>query len=436
MKLLISMKKYFNYFYISLVLFVYIYSIKLKFFPVGLDKIVSFCAFLSIFPLHIKSFFRFLKRNKIVLYYYLILLFLFSYSSIIFVLNTSWDFSFLYSLLLRLTVFYFPVLFILFYIYKNSQTNDFKKKVLNILAFIIGLQSIFIIYSFFNLDFKHFVDQILPYIGNIKEFRLDRMRGISNSSGATLSLVQGIGAYICLYLLYFAGSIKERIIYLIFLSLDVVSLIFTGRSGLILFIFCSVGFLLANFLFLISLRGVKLSLTVVISFIIIYFFITHINFLGLKTKQVYIFYDEILPWAMELFENFLKKHVLITESTHELSNMLHWPQDFKTFFLGDGIFERAYTMSDSGYVRYIYNFGVIGIVILIFSIVYLFYYAIKRSLVPEKIWLLLLMLYVLFIDIKEPFLLKPQYYPLLLLILFTFIIDAKIILVSNSKKQK
>jgi hypothetical protein len=249
--------------------------------------------------------------------------------------------------------------------------------------------------------------------------RLDRMRGFSNSSGATLSIVQGIGAYIALLLLDKSNLFYMKFFYMLFIIINLLAVLFVGRTGLVLFVICGSLFIFSTF----SYKAIKNIFYITIGSFLLFYIILNFNFL-IDSKFTDIFYTNILPWALKLFLNIFENHSITTDSTQELWHMIHFPNTFKTLIFGDGIFKRAYTLSDSGYVRYIYAMGIIGIFLLILSIIFPIikiknYRHIDKR---EFYWMIFLIGFMLFIDIKEPFLLKPQSYPLILILIFTFII--------------
>ncbi len=405
--------------FISIVLFLYIYAIKFNAFPIAVDKLVFLLSLVYI-VLHFKAFYKFLLFNLDLLKYYILILLLFTYSGLIFSLNVSYDTDLLYSLFLRLTIFYIPIVTILFYLRMNFIQKDFLLFIFKLLVFIITLQSFLILYSFVNFEFKSQIDEILPFLGNIDETRLDRMRGFSNSSGATLSLVQGTGAFIALFLLDKTSSNPNKVLYTLIIIINVLAIIFVARTGLLLFIFSSFIYLLLNF----SFKSIKNIFLIIVGTIVLFYVVLNFG-IFIDEKYLELFYNKILPWAFELFINIASSNDATTGSSEHLWSMIHFPDNIKTFLFGDGIYERPYTLSDSGYVRYIYSIGFVGVLLLLFPIMYLMYKLKNFKYIKRKdyIWLFSLVLYIILIDIKEPFLLKPQSYPLVLILIFSYTIQ-------------
>lgn len=417
---LINIKIFFNIIIVSFVLFFYLYSILFKSLPVGVDKIIFISLFFLIVPFNVQKFYIFMKENSVLYKYFIYLLFLFAYNGLVFSVNLSNDTSLLYSLFLRLTVFYFPIVIILYYIYMKFDSDKFLTVVFNFLVVVISVQSLLGLYSFVNIDFKIWVDSLLPYTGNINETRIERIRGFTNTSGASLSIVQGIGAYIAFLLLNESKSFFIQFFYTILMLINILALLFIGRTGLVLFVFSGTLLILSS----LSFKTIKNLFYLLIGLVFLTIFISKISFL-LNEQYSYLFYNTILPWALELFTNIYDSGSVSTGSNQELWNMIHFPDNFSTLLYGDGIFERPYTLSDSGYVRYVYAMGIFGVFFLLSSIIYPVVKIQKyKKINPLRYkWLIILVIFIIFIDIKEPFLLKPQVYPILLLILFSYVIE-------------
>ncbi len=83
----------------------------------------------------------------------------------------------------------------------------------------------------------------------------------------------------------------------------------------------------------------------------------------------------IISWAFELFMALDDNGGLRTGSTEHLGTMYIWPDNVKTWLVGDGLFndEYGYYMdTDVGYLRLIYYFGVFGTIMFFLIQCYLF----------------------------------------------------------------
>lgn len=83
----------------------------------------------------------------------------------------------------------------------------------------------------------------------------------------------------------------------------------------------------------------------------------------------YVFPDawnsDVIRYALELYINLDQGDELATQSTDHLLTMYLWPDNWRTWLVGDGIFnvpDGFYMDTDVGYLRMIYYFGLVGMV--------------------------------------------------------------------------
>lgn len=112
--------------------------------------------------------------------------------------------------------------------------------------------------------------------------------------------------------------------------------------------------------------------------------IVKIVFVSVLTVGVlYIIYIQFLSeyfslnWAFELFINFLENDEAATKSTNELQTMWRFPDSAKTWLIGDGLFfDRRgyyYMHTDVGYLRIIFDIGLLGLAVFFVNQGYLVY---------------------------------------------------------------
>lgn len=103
-----------------------------------------------------------------------------------------------------------------------------------------------------------------------------------------------------------------------------------------------------------------------------------------------------LQYGFEVFFNFFNSGELSTSSTTKLQQMVVWPDNLKTWIIGDGWFDNPenpgsfYKYTDVGYLRFIFYCGTLGLTAFILFFVYCTYVLIKKW--REETWLFLLML--------------------------------------------
>lgn len=84
-------------------------------------------------------------------------------------------------------------------------------------------------------------------------------------------------------------------------------------------------------------------------------------------------------FAFEAFFNYVETGEFRTDSTDRLTNtMWIWPTDFRTWMIGDGLFEHFVHATDIGYCRFTFYCGIIGL--SIFSL----YFVYNASVVRKK----------------------------------------------------
>ena len=103
-------------------------------------------------------------------------------------------------------------------------------------------------------------------------------------------------------------------------------------------------------------------------------------------------FHDMLRFGFEGFFNFIEEGHWSTDSTSKLETMYVWPDNLKTWIIGDGYFEnqrndpnyignatvRGYYMgTDVGYCRYIFYFGIIGLIAISAVMIYAGIIAIK-----------------------------------------------------------
>jgi hypothetical protein len=116
-----------------------------------------------------------------------------------------------------------------------TKIFDSKRDFLNVLTHAIFIQSCFVIISWFSLDYRILVDQLLVQTGNISLLSARRPPGLMNSAGAKASVTLGIGAATGIYMIALAKKRKEVIKYSIFLLINLVATFIVGRTGLLIF---------------------------------------------------------------------------------------------------------------------------------------------------------------------------------------------------------
>jgi hypothetical protein len=93
-----------------------------------------------------------------------------------------------------------------------------------------------------------------------------------------------------------------------------------------------------------------------------------IFFLSAESRELL---SNATEFAFEIFINYAKGEGISSASTDELKDMFIWPQELRTYLIGDGRFVnpqdpvRYYMGTDVGYLRMLYYFGIPGIILFL-----------------------------------------------------------------------
>ena len=116
---------------------------------------------------------------------------------------------------------------------------------------------------------------------------------------------------------------------------------------------------------------------------------------------------EFFRFGFEGFFNYFETGEWETASTAKLETMVVWPEELRTWIIGDGYFMNSrydpnylgdstdqgfYMGTDVGYLRFIFYFGLAGLIWIVAFLVYSAYVCCKAS--PEYTWLFLMALLV------------------------------------------
>lgn len=190
-------------------------------------------------------------------------------------------------------------------------------------------------------------------------------------------------AFLSLLILPYLGSNKftnHKTLYWFCFIIIALGGIFTART---FFVIMGIGFLL---LFLIEVKSIlqfiKFNFRIILRGIIIVFSIYLLITLFVNPQIIKV----TLNWAFEIFINFFNGQGLQSSSTEHLKTMYRFPENFKTWLMGDALFRNPdgsyYMKTDVGYLRMLFYFGSLGT--LYFIIMLLGYYNVLKRLTYQK----------------------------------------------------
>ncbi len=389
-------------------LFIFIFGLS---FAVPVIHIFGLVTFLYFF--YLNNFKISLKLDKRIFGFFLSGIILIAYSYITVMFNYSIDTSFVYTMFLRYFL-YLLVVYIWAYIFVYFYVLD-EQEFLNFILSILIAQSICVYLSVFSPGFYALTTKLLPAMGNIKDIgdlMQSRYRGFSNSGGDGLSLILSLGPIISLRLFMRSSGINKYKYFIIF-WLTFISIVFVGRTGLVVVILYTT---VATFFYpkkMLWFIAINLS---ILPPVVIYLLSIGSDALGPK-------FNIIIDYAFEFLSGQSKS------SNDLLQNMLFIPKTLKTFLFGDGIYQNSdstnYMQTDSGYVRSIFFYGVVGCVLFYGSNLYFLQKLISKIKSDKSFFYLLIVVY-LVVEVKRPFMLGFAFTNLIYFMLFySYLLEIK-----------
>ena len=231
------------------------------------------------------------------------------------------------------------------------------KKITWLLLIAISLQALILIYVFFNPSIKLLLSDYIVYGSNFTAEYLYRSFGVTSSSGAALSLTQGLGCGIGFYLL---NLYKKRFNWIAFILtfLCFFSTIFVGRTGLVLSLILILVYTITS-LNIKSFLRYSLVLIIVSSLGIVNTLKTNLESIqGFSTEYFFDWLSQVIELRDNKTINALARDQLIPELT------------LQTVFIGTGTIsiDGANTSGhDSGFVQTYYSLGLLATVLFYLS---------------------------------------------------------------------
>lgn len=260
------------------------------------------------------------------------------------------------GVLISLAFYFFPCAALLL-ISLVSEGEEVVGKVFFMIFCLGALQGICIVADFFFPAVREVFSSVVIQHPSL-EFSLVRAGGLTSSTGDTLSFVQAFTGVVGFYLLA-SGAVSRWVFSVLFVSISL-SIVFTGRSGLLLFLFGGV------FLFYLY-NGFFRTLSLV------FFASLFLGLFGgvaiwLAPEHIYLLvFDKVIPYAFELFFSLFNEGGLNSSSVNDmLENMIVFPSSLEQWLIGDGYLDDPvvsgdnYMETDLGYLRFLFYFGVFG----------------------------------------------------------------------------
>lgn len=335
------MKGFFRGIFPVIVLFLYIYPQMILGFPISTRIMMGGLGIISFFHKHHKAFiFRPFKGGVAIVICSLIAA----------VGNSTWNFQFVGYFVSMLMIFFAAYLFLsLFPLYIKKK--DGLESLLKVYVNAVLVQSFFAVIMFVIPSLGEKLMAIFPVMGSdeIIEHSLGfRLIGLGSAFFGA-GVINGLGLITIVYL-YLKGYIHNVFKW-------VIIYIFIFFVGMMMARTTVIGFTISIFLLLIwkplnQKEIVKKWKWIVILLMAI---VIAISFILANASE------NLINFIFEFFQNYDKTGRLESASTNRMMEMYVWPDNLRTWLIGDGLFnlgEDYYMSTDVGFMRLIYYGGI------------------------------------------------------------------------------
>ncbi|MGF7420867.1 hypothetical protein WOB52_19765 [Providencia rettgeri] len=230
------------------------------------------------------------------------------------------------------------------------------------LSIILILQSIIIIIMLLSSEFRLLIQELIRTDDEMKRMAVyDGVRGLglSGSIAFGLAITMGLLSYVFISWLSETSKISSIIKALLFLLILIASLS-AGRTSIL-------AFMMGGLYVMVKSKNSS-SLKKLIKYLFIFSLIITLGFIYLSNdKSFSSTIDRYSEYAFQPIINYFTYGNFSVSSTERLSEMYFLPDKESTIFIGDGKYSDengAYYMdTDSGYLRFMLYFGILGSII-------------------------------------------------------------------------
>lgn len=339
-------------FFIFISIFLYLTQVRTPFFTFPIFYILSFLGLIIIIIKLINN-----NVNKDIFYIIVINLFMVLFYFISYVANQQGDFLFLREIILYN---FFSIMFCVF-LYQFSMKIAYKVDYIKTISHVLLLQLSISFLAFINSGFYNFIFSVFPQ--NSGQVDIDAFNEIRMVTLGTPFF--GSAVLSSIFLIVIAQNISNEkglkpIAFLIYISICILSIL-SARTAII-------GVTLSFLLLLYKFKGnYKYFLSLAVLFAITFMYIDNIQL----SSRI----SDITDFGFEFLYNYNNSEA--SKSIDELREMLLvLPNNFKTWIIGDAYFKSGngfdyYKFVDIGFLRVIFNFGLIGLFLFIFLNIFL-----------------------------------------------------------------
>jgi hypothetical protein len=291
----------------------------------------------------------------------------------------------------------------------------------------INIHALIMVAQFIFSDFRELVYSFTEAKHVLEVYQATRMAGLSGAGGAQLSVAQGMGGLLSLYLWMMARNKLDQTKAVLGGFLCFLSVLLCGRSGVL--VYAIFGPILLFFGFLLNSSGRHFSLTKSVyggaSVCMLFVGAVVLFSLLMDSEEArYIFFR-----TFRTFIDYSETGQVKDNTFLAIVNMFHFPDKAEHIIFGRPSYLHLNTYyginSDIGYIQLLWAYGVIG------SILYCVFYLAMVGFVVEKqsldtlaaVLVLLALGVILFFNAKEVFFLARINFQITLLLFFALILN-------------
>ncbi|MFD1093967.1 hypothetical protein [Providencia vermicola] len=355
----------------NILLFLFIFNIPIySFIGSGYVSAAISLLILVIVPGYFKNLIKLMKDKVVFMILIIYLIFLLStISSTTF--HNIYDFTIQKTIINGVLSFISSVIFsALFYSYFKNKTIERS------FYFVLLIQSFIIILMLVSPEIRNMIQSAIRSDEDIEKMAIYggvRGLGLSDSVAFGLAATMGLLGYI---FVFYLKSLKALSIYkiIIFLMCFIAALS-AGRTSFLGFVLGISILIFQSITPKTILIYLKYSILSTLVCIITYFILINLPSIG-STIQSYSAY------AFQPIINYIEYGSFSVSSTERLQSMYFLPDNATTIFFGDGKYTNSdgtyYMHTDSGYMRFMLYFGVLGSLIPYTAFIFFLYYTVSR----------------------------------------------------------
>ena len=395
------------YCFLHIILFFYIYSIQFVGVPFAIGTrvfmgIIGFLIF--IYDIFNIKFNLIIKKSFIQLFLNIFSIIFVSLFTIIY--NQTSDFEFLFKYPISIIIIIFASYFVTKLTFLKTIDVGEVPILFRLIINVVIIQIVIALIMFSLQPLRDFINSIqvvtdfeLKVLDETSDFRLvgfgSKFFGSGIINGFTLILIGSIIKF---------NSPKKIDLFKYTISFFIIFVfgMMMARTTIVGALFALAIILTPGKIFIFDVRKIKtkfifffyLLITPIVSYFVLSLFFRDVN------KSLELAFN----FGFEIFVNYFQSNSIETESTNQLQEMFIWPNEVKTYLIGDGHFTDLlnggyYKETDIGILRLIYYFGISGLLmyfIFQFQVIYIAVLNLKKY----KTMFLVLFLYLLVLNLK------------------------------------